>query len=42
MVGARIKIMWEDQLVDPPNEYKVKCKKLLLLEMWLIIAVTMA
>ena len=22
MVGARIKIMWEEQLVDPPNEYK--------------------
>ena len=21
MVGARIKIMWEEQLVDPPNEY---------------------
>ena len=24
MVGARIKIMWEEQLlVDPPNEYKL-------------------
>ena len=22
MVGARIKIMWEEQLVDLPNEYK--------------------
>ena len=21
MVGARIKILWEEQLVDPPNEY---------------------
>ena len=21
MVGSRIKIMWEEQLVDPPNEY---------------------
>ena len=21
MVGARIKIMWKEQLVDPPNEY---------------------
>ena len=21
MVGARIKIMWEEQLVDPTNEY---------------------
>ena len=21
MVGARTKIMWEEQLVDPPNEY---------------------
>ena len=21
MVGARIKIMWEEQLDDPPNEY---------------------
>ena len=22
MVGARIKIMWEEQLVDPPNDYR--------------------
>ena len=21
MVGAKIKIMWEEQLVDPPNEF---------------------
>ena len=21
MVGTRIKIVWEEQLVDPPNEY---------------------
>ena len=24
MVGARIKILWEEQLVDPPNKYKYK------------------
>ena len=24
MVGARIKIMWEEQLVGPPNEYIIK------------------
>ena len=22
MVGARMKITWEEQLFDPPNEYK--------------------
>ena len=24
MVGARINIMWEEQLVDSPNEYIIK------------------
>ena len=23
MLGARIKIMWEEQLVDPPNDFIV-------------------
>ena len=26
MVGARIKIMWEEQLVDPPYEYIIPPK----------------
>ena len=27
LVGARIKIMWEEQLVDPPKEYIIKSLK---------------
>ena len=29
MVGARIKIMWEEQLVDPPKEYITHSRPLL-------------